>query len=57
MKEEKVIVPSAALAFKEALNGARGELDAWLECHDEADVRAYIKHAIAEAEPPKEQQP
>lgn len=55
MKEEKVIVPSAALAFKEALNGARGELDAWLECHDEADVRAYIKHAIAEAEPPKEQ--
>jgi hypothetical protein len=43
------IKPSAMLAFTEALDGSRGMLDAWLECHDEADVQAYIKHHVEQS--------
>jgi len=28
--------------FLEALNGRRGDLDAWLECNNEAEVRAHV---------------
>lgn len=34
--------PSALAAFLEALNGRRGDLDAWLECNNEAEVRAHV---------------
>ena len=37
-------------AFKEALNGTRGDLDAWLECNDESEVRQAIFGIISEAE-------
>lgn len=33
---------SSVLSFKEALQGKSGELDAWLECNNEAEVRAHI---------------
>ena len=40
--------PSEYLAFKEALEGKHGELDAWLECNSEAEVKAAIaEHARA----------
>lgn len=32
--------------FLAALNGSAGELDTWLECHNEADVRAAMKFAM-----------
>ena len=35
-------------AFKEALNGTKGDLDAWLECNDESEVRQAIFGVIAE---------
>ena len=44
------IKPSEMLAFAEALDGSRGMLDAWLECHDEAEVRAYIQQHVKQAE-------
>ena len=34
--------------FKSALNGAKGEVDAWLECYNEAEVKAAIKGLVAE---------
>ena len=37
-------------AFKEALNGTKGDLDAWLECNDESEVRQAIFGIISEAE-------
>ena len=37
-------------AFKEALNGTKGDLDAWLECNDESDVRQAIFGVISDAE-------
>ena len=37
-------------AFKEALNGTRGDLDAWLECNDESEVRQAIFGIISDAE-------
>ena len=37
-------------AFKEALNGTRGDLDAWLECNDESEVRQAIFGVISDAE-------
>ena len=37
-------------AFKEALNGTRGDLDAWLECNDEAEVRQAIFGVLSDAE-------
>ena len=37
-------------AFKEALNGTKGDLDAWLECNDESEVRQAIFGVISEAE-------
>ena len=33
--------------FTAALKGGRGELDAWLECNNEAECRAAIFGAIA----------
>lgn len=36
------LAASSILAFSEALNGKRGELDAWLEVNDEAEVRAHV---------------
>lgn len=35
--------------FREAVNGERGQLDAWLELNNEAEVRAAIK-ALVRAE-------
>ena len=37
-------------AFKEALNGTKGDLDAWLECNDESEVRQAIFGIISDAE-------
>ena len=37
-------------AFKEALNGTKGDLDAWLECNDESEVRQAIFGVISDAE-------
>ena len=34
--------------FKAALNGAKGEVDAWLECYNEAEVKAAINGLVAE---------
>ncbi|HEY9145647.1 MAG TPA: hypothetical protein VIN36_03095 [Thiobacillus sp.] len=33
----------SVLAFTEALEGPKGSLDGWLECNNEAEVRAHIK--------------
>ena len=33
--------------FKAALNGAKGEVDAWLECYNEAEVKAAINGLVA----------
>jgi hypothetical protein len=32
--------------FENALHGEKGELDAWLEVHNEEEVREYIKAVI-----------
>ena len=40
--------PSSMLAFAKALNGKRGDLDAWLECNNEAEVRANVRAYAAE---------
>lgn len=40
--------PSSIAAFMEAVDGDTGDLDAWLECNKEADVRAHIRAAIAQ---------
>ena len=37
-------------AFREALNGTKGDLDAWLECNDESEVRQAIFGIISDAE-------
>ena len=37
-------------AFKKALNGTRGDLDAWLECNDESEVRQAIFGVLSDAE-------
>jgi hypothetical protein len=39
--------PSSLAAFLEAVNGKRGDLDAWLEVNDEAEVRAHILAALS----------
>lgn len=43
------IKPGSLAEFVEAMNGPRGDLDAWLECNDEAEVRAHIM-ALVDAE-------
>lgn len=43
------LAPSSVLAFSEALHGAKGELDAWLECNNEAEVKAHIFSLTAQA--------
>ena len=30
------------------MNGQRGAIDAWLECNDEAEVRAHVRAYAAE---------
>ena len=37
-------------AFEEALHGTRGDLDAWLECNNEAEVRQAIFGVLSDAE-------
>lgn len=37
------LLPSSVAAFTEALHGDRGSLDAWLEVHDEREVRAHVE--------------
>jgi len=32
--------------FMNALNGSKGELDAWLECNDEKEVREAMQQAL-----------
>lgn len=44
------IKQSEYMAFVEALGGQRGDLDAWLECNDEAEVRAMISHHVSVCE-------
>ena len=34
--------------FKAALNGVKGEFDAWLECYNEVEVKAAINGLVAE---------
>jgi len=46
---ELTVRHSTLAAFLEALNGRRGDLDAWLECNDEAEVRAHVL-ALVKAE-------
>ena len=41
------LAPSSVQAFIEALNGGKGDLDAWLECNNEAEVRAHIRACLA----------
>ena len=36
--------------FKVALNGAKGDLDDWLECNNEAEVRQAIFGVLSDAE-------
>lgn len=36
--------------FKEALYGGKGDLDAWLECNDEAETRAAIMGTLLQHE-------
>ena len=36
--------------FKVSLNGAKGDLDAWLECNNEAEVRQAIFGVLSDAE-------
>lgn len=36
---EPLVKPSSLAAFSEALNGKCGDLDAWLECNDDAGER------------------
>lgn len=44
------IKQSEYMAFVEAISGQRGDLDAWLECNDEAEVRAMILHHVSARE-------
>lgn len=46
---EPSVSPTTMAAFLEALNGRRGDLDAWLECKNEAEVRTHVL-ALAEQE-------
>ena len=46
---ESSVRPSTLAAFLEALNGRRGDLAAWLECNNEAEVRAHVL-ALVKAE-------
>ena len=39
---EPKITPVLLDEFKQALAGGRGDLDAWLEVNDEAEVRAFV---------------
>lgn len=39
---EPKITPVLLDEFKQALAGCRGDLDAWLEVNDEAEVRAFV---------------
>lgn len=48
MTDDKMPPPASVLAFAEALNGQRGAIDAWLECNDEAEVRAHVRAYAAE---------
>ena len=41
-----IITPKAFIEFKEALYGQRGDFDAWLECNDEEEVRAFISMLV-----------
>lgn len=34
--------------FISAVNGGKGELDAWLECHSEDEIRNAIKYELNE---------
>ena len=34
--------------FRDALEGERGDLDAWLEVNNEAEVREHIKALVSE---------
>ena len=44
MTDEVVLLPLHLLeAFSDAMKGGRGELDAWLEVNDEADVRIHVE--------------
>lgn len=43
-------LPKHIAEFKVALNGAKGDLDAWLECNDESEVRQAIFGVISDAE-------
>ena len=46
---EPTVRPSTLAAFFEALNGRVGDLDAWLECNTESEVRAHVL-ALVKAE-------
>ena len=48
MSADNMPPPSSVLAFAEAMNGQPGELDAWLECNSESEVRAHVRAYAAE---------
>lgn len=41
---------SSVLNFMDALNGGKGELDAWLECNNGQEVREHIRAALCEVD-------
>lgn len=41
-----IILPTAFIEFKQALCGNQGEFDAWLECNNEEECRAFIKMLV-----------
>ena len=41
-----IITPQAFNEFKQALHGQRGDFDAWLECNNEEECRAFIKMLV-----------
>ncbi len=41
-----IITHQAFAEFKKALYGQSGDFDAWLECNNEEEVRAFIKMLV-----------
>lgn len=42
VQSSPALSPSSVADFAEAVDGARGALDAWLEVHNEAEIRAHV---------------
>lgn len=44
-----IITPKAFEEFKQALYGGRGDFDAWLECMNEEECRAFINMLVRQS--------